>query len=600
MKYLKNILAISAILSIIFIPFQTIASTIPITPALFETSMSFPEATTDTSFTLVSNALQNGILPNGYTCFTVDQGQPNVEYECGTVTGTAVTNVTRGIDPISGNTSNTNLIFSHRRGADVKITDFPTLTILSRILSQQDTIPQPITYANGVTPVAGQDLTTKAYVLSVVNGGPISYNQVIVSGTAGATIVQGNLIYLNVADGRWYPTTANTTTTIYQVQLGVAQGAGTTGNTIVNGVLIRGVDTNNTGIGGAYAYAGNTNGSIVSSAGANISVVGQYIVGSAGLYFDPLFYTSITPNQLGALAGNGGTPSSVNTYVTQQGFTTNYATNIQTFNANGTWTKPTGAQVVKVFAVAGGGGGGACATAGTNSNVILGGGAGGGSGEFTVPASTLSSSVAITVGAGGTGGIGSSNTAPIVGGNSSFGTLFTVYGGGTTVNETTSNAAGGGGGGGLKSAGSNGTTAGTGTGGGAGGNPLGAAAGVNDSTFGGGGGGEGSLTASATAGGGSVYGGGGGGGAQVSSIGLAGGSSIWGAGGGGGGAGFAGTPGAGGTSQFAGAGGAGGNNTAGSNGVAPGGGGGGAGSSSMSFKNGGNGAAGEIIVITYF
>lgn len=270
--------------------------------------------------------------------------------------------------------------------------------------------------------------------------------------------------------------------------------------------------------------------------------------------------------------------------------------NVQTFNASGTWTMPSGTQSITVFGVGGGGGGGACATAGTASAIVCGGGGGGFGTQFNVLASLISSPVTITIGAGGAGGIGSSNTAPVIGGNSSFGSYATFYGGGTTVNLTSSNSSGGGGGGGAKSIGSNGAN----PAGGAGGNPLGGASGNNDSTFGGGSGGISSLTTGSTIGGGSIYGGGGGGGGVSSGNGNAGGGSIYGAGGGGSGASTAGTPGAGGTSQLAGVGGAGGNNTAGSNGVAPGGGGGGAGSSSTSFKNGGNGASGQIIVISYF
>ena len=320
MKNFKKILSALAIIGILFVPFQTIASTLPVAPAIFETSLSFPLAVTDTSLTLVSSTLNGGqTLPAGYSCFTVDQGQPNTEYICGVVSGTSVTSLVRGIDPLTGNTSDSNLIFSHRRGADVKITDFPVLTLIRNILNGTDTLPGPITYAPGVSPVGNQDLTTKAYVLSVVNGGPITYNQVIVNGTAGATVSAGNLVYLNVADGKWYPTSASTSTTVYQTQLAIAQGAGSTGAAITGGVLIKGIDTHNTGTAGAYAYASNTSGIIASSAGTNSKIVGQYIIGSGGIYFDPQFYYTINANQLAALAGNGGTPSASNPYLTQQG-----------------------------------------------------------------------------------------------------------------------------------------------------------------------------------------------------------------------------------------------------------------------------------------
>lgn len=101
----------------------------------------------------------------------------------------------------------------------------------------------------------------------------------------------------------------------------------------------------------------------------------------------------------------------------------------QTFTANGTWTKPnvTGTfVVVRCWGAGGSGGGGS----GTGSN----GGGGGGFNEQIFLFSELTSTVSVTIGAGGTA-VASGNTGN-AGGNTTFGAYLTAYGGGgggTTV-----------------------------------------------------------------------------------------------------------------------------------------------------------------------
>ena len=82
-------------------------------------------------------------------------------------------------------------------------------------------------------------------------------------------------------------------------------------------------------------------------------------------------------------------------------------TEYKIFTASGNWTAPTGVTQVEYLVVAGGGGGGGSGPSGGSSG---GGGAGGfrtGTG-FSVTAGT---NYAITVGAGGTGGGGTAQTA---------------------------------------------------------------------------------------------------------------------------------------------------------------------------------------------
>lgn len=97
------------------------------------------------------------------------------------------------------------------------------------------------------------------------------------------------------------------------------------------------------------------------------------------------------------------------------------SSNVQTFTADGTWTKPGGVTFVRVTMISGGGGGAAGSTTGSQS-----GGGGGDAGQvanFTLIGVEIPASAAVVVGQGGAGGATTSSVglAGDAGGDTEFG-----------------------------------------------------------------------------------------------------------------------------------------------------------------------------------
>jgi hypothetical protein len=185
------------------------------------------------------------------------------------------------------------------------------------------------------------------------------------------------------------------------------------------------------------------------------------------------------------------------------------AVDVQTFNANGTWTKPSSGTMARIQVWGGGGGGSALVNGGDG----VGGGGGGGYNELWTPLSTLASSVSVTVGTGGTAGTSTNGGA---GNPSSFGTLVYAYGGGGGGYSSIYGAFAGGGGGSQLSVGTSGSPqagspgrAGLWDGGGGGAHVNYNIFAAQAAIFGGGGGGS-QLGGSVSSGGISIYGGSGG------------------------------------------------------------------------------------------
>jgi hypothetical protein len=190
------------------------------------------------------------------------------------------------------------------------------------------------------------------------------------------------------------------------------------------------------------------------------------------------------------------------------------------------WTKPAGCTLVEVVLYGAGGGGGGGSSAG---GAPMSGPTGGGGGACTIQlfrASDLPSTVAVTCGTGGAGGVGafSANNGS-AGGTSTFGSNAAAAGGGGGSGGNLGSGASGGSGGGRNTPGGTGSSAAVS----GGGNPIAAgAAGI---------GGAGGGASPSSAGTDAEYGGAAGGGSLNGSGVFAGGNSVFGGAGGGSGGG---------------------------------------------------------------
>ena len=194
----------------------------------------------------------------------------------GTATLTGVTRGLRLVSPYDEVSANK---FAHAGGSTFTITNTSAFYSGSFANPQTaQTVSGQWTYTtlpeSAVTPTGADDLTNKAYVDSVVNGGAVSYERLVVTGNAGETVAAGDVIYFDEADQEWKKADADVA---YENKyVGIAQGAGTDGASISGGILLFGTDENQTSLTpGADYYISTTTGELTSTEPANGYFVGK-------------------------------------------------------------------------------------------------------------------------------------------------------------------------------------------------------------------------------------------------------------------------------------------------------------------------------------
>ncbi len=285
----------------------------------FDTQLAAPVSIGDTTATLVSATDDDGVtLPTGLYGFTIDAGNSSKEYIVCIVTSTALTAVysisRQGV-------STSGFARAHRRGAKVTLTDW---AILSRMLNNLNGTTSfdsgtNLGYDGAPTALTGNQFATVNYVLSVVNGGTVTFDQQIVGNqTSGESLAINDLVYFKESDQRWYKVDADLTATFDQLQLGFNKTtAGASGVTIQ--VAISGPVSGFSALtAGSKYYASNTAGAITTTPGTYSVFIGWALT-TTQILFNPIMKTLPTQNEKSAMAGGStfGTPSSTNKFITQ-------------------------------------------------------------------------------------------------------------------------------------------------------------------------------------------------------------------------------------------------------------------------------------------
>jgi len=302
--------------------------------------------TTDTSITVAASFA----TPDGTLITTSDLGPQNwgtlapntSNEEAFSFTGVTqngdgtatLTGVVRGLLFVSPYTTSAALKQNHQGGTELILSNNPGMYDDFASESTDETITGAWTFtqfpvkSGSTTPTAAGELSPKAYV-DLVGTGTANYDQNLVAAVAGATVAAGEVVYLKETDGEWYLADASTSSTCENLILGIAQGAGTDGNSIAGGVLIAGIDKNATYTAGAKYYATDVAGALGTSAGTVEVLIGTGDANNNLILEHVPTNETVTADEKDALVGNNGTPATGNKYVTQTGLQLqgeNYAT----------------------------------------------------------------------------------------------------------------------------------------------------------------------------------------------------------------------------------------------------------------------------------
>lgn len=126
-----------------------LGTTLPTVVAVYSDSLATRISDSATSFTLVRGTDKQSRNLNGIYGFVMDEGTSVEEFFTARCIATACTVIGRGIDVQDGESEVTALKQEHRRGAVVKITNFPQLAVITRILNGQESASSTFMFGDG-------------------------------------------------------------------------------------------------------------------------------------------------------------------------------------------------------------------------------------------------------------------------------------------------------------------------------------------------------------------------------------------------------------------------------------------------------------------
>lgn len=258
-----------------------------VTPiADFVSQLAADVAIGDTTATLAFATDADGnALPSGLYCFTNDRTQSNKEYTIATLIGTALTNI---FSVSRQGVQTTGFTQKHRRGAEVIISDWVMIKSIISILNGTSPLDStsPLGYDGAPSSLTGNQLATVAYVLSVVSGGTVTFDQQVIGNQlAGETLTVNQVVYFKESDQRWYKAGAQIISATQQIQLGITKTAASAGGGIT--VAISGPVSGFSGLTlGSKYYVSNTAGSISTTPGSTSIFVG-WALSTTRLLFVP-------------------------------------------------------------------------------------------------------------------------------------------------------------------------------------------------------------------------------------------------------------------------------------------------------------------------
>lgn len=259
-----------------------LGAALPAATAVFQTSLAAPITSSATTMTLTANSVRGGGSLSGFNCFSVDEGSAQAETICGTVSGTTVSSLTRGVSQSTGTTTVSALQFSHRRGANVKITDFPLIQILKAQNNGEDTFNNPLVYNSIATTTVAAN---RNYLASVGLVQDIAFNG---AGVIDATTAAKGVVEL-ATGAEAAASTANGSAGILALPATLATStwnSGTAANRIpVTGVSTKTIDPNFLNL---ASYTGNTQTTNLTATGT-VSVTGTTTLATT----TPIFLSTI-------------------------------------------------------------------------------------------------------------------------------------------------------------------------------------------------------------------------------------------------------------------------------------------------------------------